>query len=133
MIRSWRRLRPRRRGTCGHRGFVRPPPRRPSRCDDGEVRRRLLEDGGQPPEDRQVAVVGEVAGVGVSGEQRSEEHTSELQSRENLVCRLLLDPPRSEFYTLSLHDALPISSATPSRNVRTSRLCTAAAASAVTV
>src|SRR5207302_1726421 len=33
---------------------------------------------------------------------RSEEHTSELQSRENLVCRLL--------YPLSLHDALPISS-----------------------
>src|SRR5690606_42164905 len=25
------------------------------------------------------------------GEQRSEEHTSELQSRENLVCRLLLE------------------------------------------
>src|SRR5690606_7221393 len=26
-------------------------------------------------------------------EPRSEEHTSELQSRENLVCRLLLRPP----------------------------------------
>src|SRR5436309_1756150 len=39
---------------------------------------------------------------------RSEEHTSELQSRENLVCRLLLDPPTSPIYTLSLHDALPI-------------------------
>src|SRR5436309_11506754 len=26
-----------------------------------------------------------------SGEERSEEHTSELQSRENLVCRLLLE------------------------------------------
>src|SRR5690606_41752198 len=26
-----------------------------------------------------------------AGEQRSEEHTSELQSRENLVCRLLLE------------------------------------------
>src|SRR5690606_40365862 len=26
-----------------------------------------------------------------SGHQRSEEHTSELQSRENLVCRLLLE------------------------------------------
>src|SRR5690606_25946061 len=40
---------------------------------------------------------------------RSEEHTSELQSRENLVCRLLLDPPRPQTYPLSLHDALPIS------------------------
>src|SRR5215475_7989881 len=58
---------------------------------------------------------------------RSEEHTSELQSRENLVCRLLLekkkkkiitliffffffnDTATTEIYTLSLHDALPIS------------------------
>src|SRR5690606_39522000 len=28
---------------------------------------------------------------GFNGEERSEEHTSELQSRENLVCRLLLE------------------------------------------
>src|SRR5437870_1645490 len=68
--------------------------------------------------------------------QRSEEHTSELQSRGHLVCRLLLEkkketgtrdgrrpgaprPPfpllslcapwgPADFYTLSLHDALPI-------------------------
>src|SRR5690242_12752992 len=39
---------------------------------------------------------------------RSEEHTSELQSHVNLVCRLLLAAP-TEIYTLSLHDALPIS------------------------
>src|SRR5690606_16135451 len=64
---------------------------------------------------------------------RSEEHTSELQSRENLVCRRLLDnrgsggkrargadaraqspdssgpPPAPHLiYTLALHDALPI-------------------------
>src|SRR5204863_63690 len=39
---------------------------------------------------------------------RSEEHTSELQSRRDLVCRLLLDTATSEIYTLSLHDALPI-------------------------
>src|SRR5215813_3788612 len=72
------------------------------------------------------------------GPARSEEHTSELQSRPHLVCRLLLekknqnaaqsgsamcprssiDSPRifffndtatTEIYTLSLHDALPIS------------------------
>src|SRR2546430_817438 len=70
-------------------------------------------------------------------EERSEEHTSELQSQSNLVCRLLLEkkkmnfqPPSllsiltldpnslsffffndtatTEIYTLSLHDALPI-------------------------
>src|SRR5690606_41702042 len=29
------------------------------------------------------------------GEQRSEEHTSELQSRENLVCRLLLEKKKN--------------------------------------
>src|SRR5699024_5446934 len=39
---------------------------------------------------------------------RSEEHTSELQSRFDLVCRLLLEPPPPDSYTLSLHDALPI-------------------------
>src|SRR5574337_556397 len=54
---------------------------------------------------------------------RSEEHTSELQSPLNLVCRLLLekkkkiyfffffnDTATTEIYTLSLHDALPICS-----------------------
>src|SRR5688572_4982682 len=40
---------------------------------------------------------------------RSEEHTSELQSQSNLVCRLLLDAAPTAIYTLSLHDALPIS------------------------
>src|SRR5947209_7176910 len=39
---------------------------------------------------------------------RSEEHTSELQSRQYLVCRLLLDASTNQIYTLSLHDALPI-------------------------
>src|SRR5690606_40656274 len=32
-----------------------------------------------------------VLGAGQVGTARSEEHTSELQSRENLVCRLLLE------------------------------------------
>src|SRR5947207_514667 len=40
---------------------------------------------------------------------RSEEHTSELQSHSDLVCRLLLVPAPHDIYTLSLHDALPIS------------------------
>src|SRR5690625_327041 len=43
------------------------------------------------------------------GRGRSEEHTSELQSRGQLVCRVLLPPLSS--HALSLHDALPISSA----------------------
>src|SRR5437660_300780 len=49
------------------------------------------------------------------GDARSEEHTSELQSRGHLVCRLLLDTPTSDSYTLSLHDALPISNETARR------------------
>src|SRR6266496_2485459 len=40
---------------------------------------------------------------------RSEEHTSELQSRRDLVCRLLHDTATTELYPLSLHDALPTS------------------------
>src|SRR5690606_42052446 len=35
------------------------------------------------------------AGLGGSVHARSEEHTSELQSRENLVCRLLLEKKKS--------------------------------------
>src|SRR5438034_48046 len=44
---------------------------------------------------------------------RSEEHTSELQSHSDLVCRLLLAPSPTAIYTLSLHDALPISAGCP--------------------
>src|SRR5688500_4004843 len=40
--------------------------------------------------------------------ERSEEHTSELQSPCNLVCRLLLGPTTTEIVPPSLHDALPI-------------------------
>src|SRR5690606_1754447 len=39
---------------------------------------------------------------------RSEEHTSELQSRENLVCRLLLARTTRPSVPELLHDALPI-------------------------
>src|SRR5436309_12273216 len=45
---------------------------------------------------------------------RSEEHTSELQSRENLVCRLLLekkkrpDYPLQQLYPYGHHQTLPI-------------------------
>src|SRR5690242_13447195 len=53
---------------------------------------------------------GALAGYGQAfhGVKRSEEHTSELQSHVNLVCRLLLATPPTGIYTLSLHDALPI-------------------------
>src|SRR5690606_40032365 len=58
-------------------------------CNDSE---RTEEDGrpivlGDPTEGA-LAVAAAKAGL---GRHRSEEHTSELQSRENLVCRLLLE------------------------------------------
>src|SRR2546427_6664346 len=34
--------------------------------------------------------------LGCSGAQRSEEHTSELQSQSNLVCRLLLEKKKTQ-------------------------------------
>src|SRR5207302_7490080 len=43
-------------------------------------------------------------GQGGMGE-RSEEHTSELQSRENLVCRLLLEKKKKERQLLYRHRA----------------------------
>src|SRR5947208_702401 len=60
-------------------------------------------------------------GTSASTATRSEEHTSELQSPDHLVCRLLLEKKNNTYffilittsppenYTLSLHDALPIS------------------------
>src|SRR5262245_10994692 len=50
------------------------------------------------------------AGEAAGSQHRSEEHTSELQSLRHLVCRLLLASAVALLYTLSLHDALPISS-----------------------
>src|SRR5690606_40009127 len=45
----------------------------------------------------------EVIGIGngTAGRERSEEHTSELQSRENLVCRLLLEK-KKKTYSISI-------------------------------
>src|SRR5690606_39429869 len=39
--------------------------------------------------------VGQLVGFTVGRDRRSEEHTSELQSRENLVCRLLLEKKKT--------------------------------------
>src|SRR5207244_3213274 len=48
------------------------------------------------------------AAGGRGARRRSEEHTSELQSPDHLVCRLLLDSPPPALSTPPLHDALPI-------------------------
>src|SRR3712207_8293333 len=64
------------------------------RRDQLDVERALLGAGAQVLE-RDVAVVLARADHArrevVGGEERSEEHTSELQSRQYLVCRLLLE------------------------------------------
>src|SRR5436309_10090707 len=49
---------------------------------------RLISDGGMPLIECSRSSFGRAA--------RSEEHTSELQSRENLVCRLLLEKKKVE-------------------------------------
>src|SRR3712207_7917128 len=58
----------------------------------GSRRRRLRRVRGRPP-----------AGVGHPGGRaaRSEEHTSELQSRQYLVCRLLLEKKKTTFLITS--------------------------------
>src|SRR3712207_7521944 len=50
----------------------------PAERDEGHRDQLEVRDGQRDPDDRQ-------------GERRSEEHTSELQSRQYLVCRLLLE------------------------------------------
>src|SRR5688572_31596646 len=43
------------------------------------------------------------ASLGVPGLPRSEEHTSELQSQSNLVCRLLLEKKKQNHKYLHIH------------------------------
>src|SRR2546428_7062152 len=45
-----------------------------------------------------IAAVGQFLKPFVKGERRSEEHTSELQSRSDLVCRLLLEKKKKTRY-----------------------------------
>src|SRR5258708_13966570 len=42
----------------------------------------------------------------LADDHRSEEHTSELQSPDHLVCRLLLEKKKTKSYTLTVHLAI---------------------------
>src|SRR5438093_5673277 len=72
----------------------------------------LGEEAAQPrkPRQRQAADKHELVrprppgAGGVSGAERSEEHTSELQSLTNLVCRLLLEKKKNLQHTRSHRD-----------------------------
>src|SRR5690625_4266915 len=95
-------------GRCGHRGCRRTDRRRGGRRNRRRRcrrRRRWPWRGCRSTPPRSSAERRRVAGVAAW---RSEEHTSELQSRGHLVCRLLLAPAPSAPSPLSLHDALPI-------------------------
>src|SRR5260370_13698085 len=61
-----------------------------------DATRRVIPDGA-------VAVEGgRIVGVGTAADIRSEEHTSELQSHLNLVCRLLLEKKKIKYNRFSV-------------------------------
>src|SRR2546421_4729193 len=66
-----------------------------SRLGHDERIRRFLERNDDPDERPGPSVAQEVNEGG--GGHRSEEHTSELQSRSDLVCRLLLEKKKKEY------------------------------------
>src|SRR3712207_7100739 len=51
------------------------------------------------------------------GRGRSEEHTSELQSRQYLVCRLLLEKKKKQYFELSSFPSMNICSNSRLRNL----------------
>src|SRR2546430_11658095 len=53
-------------------------------------------DSARPGQVRAAAGGRRLRAGGLGGDQRSEEHTSELQSQSNLVCRLLLEKKRTQ-------------------------------------
>src|SRR3712207_7589079 len=71
----------------------------------GRRQERVVPQDGSPLGARQLRVQGREAGA-VLGDLRSEEHTSELQSRQYLVCRLLLEKKkRNTRYTIDCTDS----------------------------
>src|SRR5690606_40793566 len=71
--------------------------RRADRCwGSGGPARGGVRGGGRDPVPPPPPVPGGRSGPPWRGAIRSEEHTSELQSRENLVCRLLLEKKKKK-------------------------------------
>src|SRR5260370_2877848 len=75
------------------------------RSDHQHCRRPVVQGGERhQPGRRPVArVEGGLVGAGDGGHGRSEEHTSELQSHLNLVCRLLLEKKKTFTRPSTLH------------------------------
>src|SRR3712207_7006315 len=82
-------FRSRRRGLARDEPGQRAPGLRPQT-------RLVLSQRGQ----RRLHVAGELDVVESDDRDRSEEHTSELQSRQYLVCRLLLEKKKTQSYLL---------------------------------
>src|SRR5438270_9272007 len=74
--------------TQGGRGLPEEEARRPGRSIGRRDRGRAAPGGRRP-------AAGAAARAGVHRHERSEEHTSELQSQSNLVCRLLLEKKKT--------------------------------------
>src|SRR3712207_7255986 len=64
--------------------------------DDAVADDALVVHGGVRVDDAVAADAGPRADVGAGVNHRSEEHTSELQSRQYLVCRLLLEKKKQQ-------------------------------------
>src|SRR3712207_8284367 len=77
----------------------------PSKYLDGRTRKRGEVVGGFKRGEAPVFLISlKAGGVGLTlTEARSEEHTSELQSRQYLVCRLLLEKKKPEYLSLHIH------------------------------
>src|SRR3712207_8274955 len=80
------------------------------RSESGLILRQMRDQGlktvlmaGDALNDKEFATI---AGPAAEGTLRSEEHTSELQSRQYLVCRLLLEKKKNVVNTTALYDEL---------------------------
>src|SRR5690606_41548950 len=77
------------------RGLLRPGTCRPKRSRSRGSRTLPTAPGGQEQERPWPSPLNPRAAARAIVPARSEEHTSELQSRENLVCRLLLEKKKT--------------------------------------
>src|SRR2546430_4221976 len=79
------------------RSYLRPGTEIQSRIRQYVTRRQLRRNGHGVNENlSRLRAVAEVATRKIERRRRSEEHTSELQSQSNLVCRLLLEKKKNE-------------------------------------
>src|SRR2546430_4323241 len=69
----------------------------------GELQRIRQADQAEDADGREIDLLGGHPVGQHRARQRSEEHTSELQSQSNLVCRLLLEKKKKQHYVENLY------------------------------